>query len=72
MNTPLAQNVTKTAAKWTAKHPDLAARIERAIALVASVQPGDFSRDVYRRRWRWAVHGSHRQGEPQLNLHLPG
>ncbi len=44
---PPASNVNAKAQKWAEKHPDLAARLERAKALVASVKPGDLSPDVY-------------------------
>ena len=41
--TPAAQNVNALAARWTARHPELRGRMERAIALVANVTPGRMS-----------------------------
>ena len=40
---PLASNVNRLASKWTAAHPELRGRMERAIALVANVTPGRMS-----------------------------
>lgn len=40
-NVPSAQDVARIARKWAEKHPNLATRIERAVALVALVTPGD-------------------------------
>jgi hypothetical protein len=43
MQTPTAHTVNEIANTWIAKHPELRARIERAIALVANVEePGPF------------------------------
>lgn len=41
--TPAASNVNALAARWTARHPELRGRMERAIALVANVTPGRMS-----------------------------
>ncbi len=37
---PSAAAVNATVARWAAKHPELAARLQRAAALVANVVPG--------------------------------
>lgn len=39
--------MVRLARKWAAKHPSLAKRLERAVALVANVTPGDYSSNVY-------------------------
>jgi len=41
--TPAAQNVNLLAARWTARHPELRGRMERAIGLVGAVTPGRMS-----------------------------
>jgi hypothetical protein len=45
--TPRHQDVVVLARKWAGMHPGLATRLERAIALVANVIPGDFSPNVF-------------------------
>lgn len=47
MTTPTASAVNATVARWSARHPELADRLERAAALVANVTPGDRSPDVF-------------------------
>lgn len=37
---PTSAAVNDTVARWSAKHPDLGPRMERAKALVANVKPG--------------------------------
>jgi hypothetical protein len=44
---PEASTVVAIANRWAAKHPEAVARIARAIALVANVQPGDYSPRVF-------------------------
>ncbi len=44
---PTAQTVQALARLWSEKNPDLKARIYRAVALVANVQPGDKSPNVF-------------------------
>jgi hypothetical protein len=42
-----ASAVFALVAKWSARHPELADRLERAAALVANVTPGDYSPNVF-------------------------
>jgi len=44
---PNLSTIQGIARAWATRHPELAARIARAIALVSNVQPGDRSPDVY-------------------------
>lgn len=44
---PSAQVINALAKSWSVKNPDLKARIFRAVALVANVQPGDRSPNVF-------------------------
>lgn len=44
---PAADTVNILAARWAARHPDLASRLGSAKALVANVQPGDRSPNVF-------------------------
>lgn len=53
MSAPSATVVAALAKVWIEKNPALKARIERAVALVANVRPGDRSPNVF------FVEGSH-------------
>jgi len=44
---PALLTIQGLARSWATRHPDLASRINRAVALVSNVLPGDRSPDVY-------------------------
>jgi len=44
---PSFQTISGLARTWAVQHPELSARIARAVALVSNVLPGDRSPDVY-------------------------